>query len=291
MKNTPILLAISAMILASLACGYNFNIELPTSKITPGPIETFDINLPLPKNAEQPTRLKLTFAAGDLFLSPGAKDALIQGTATYNISSLKPIIDEQDDQIHIKTGDLEIDGIPNFKDNYRNKWDLQIGDSPIALEIMAGAYKGELDLGGLALHSLEITDGASDVNLTFSSPSLMDMSIFKYKTGASNVRLDQLANARFNTMIFKGGAGSYQLDFSGSLLQDTTVVIDAGMSNLTIIVPEGIPTRIFYDGGLSNVGVSGSWQKSGNDFTLDGSGPTLTININLGVGNLTLRND
>jgi hypothetical protein len=291
MKNTPILLAISAMILASLACGYNFNIELPTSKITPGPTETFDINLPLPKNAEQLTRLKLTFAAGDLFLSSGAKDALIQGTATYNVSSLKPIIDEQDDQIHIKTGDLEIDGIPNFQDNYRNKWDLQIGGSPIELEIMAGAYKGDLDLGGLALHSLEITDGASDVNLTFSSPSLMDMSIFKYKTGASNVHLEQLANARFNTMIFKGGAGSYKLDFSGSLLQDTTVVIDAGMSNLIIIVPEGTPTRIFYDGGLSNVDVSGSWQKSGNDFTLEGSGPTLTININLGVGNLTLRND
>lgn len=291
MKNIPILLAISLLILASLACGFNFNIELPTSKITPGPIENYDFNLPLPKNTNQTTRLKLTFAAGDLLISPGAKNALIQGTATYNVSALKPVINEQDDQIHIKTGDLEINGIPNFKDKFRNKWDLKIGSAPIELEITAGAYKGELDLGGLALQSLEVTDGASDVNLTFSAPLQTDMSIFKYKTGASNVRLEKLANARFNSMIFKGGAGSYKLDFSGTLLEDATVVIDAGMSDLTIIVPEGTSARIFYDGGLSNVDVFGGWQKSGNDYSLEGSGPILTININLGVGNLTLRNE
>ena len=68
------------------------------------------------------------------------------------------------------------------------------------------------------------------------------------------------------------------------------MVIDAGMSNFTIVVPEGTQTRLFYDGGLSNVDVFGAWDKSGNDYTLDGEGATLTINVNIGAGNLQLRN-
>ena len=43
------------------------------------------------------------------------------------------------------------------------------------------------------------------------------MSILRYETGASTVKLNGLANANFGTLIFSGGAGDYTLDFSGDL--------------------------------------------------------------------------
>jgi hypothetical protein len=99
-----------------------------------------------------------------------------------------------------------------------------------------------------------------------------------------------LANANFENLVFKGGAGNYQLDFSGELKRDATATIDAGFSSLTVIVPEGVSTRVFVDGGLANVDVGGQWEKSGDEYTLSGEGPRLTINVNIGAGGLTLRN-
>jgi hypothetical protein len=158
------------------------------------------------------------------------------------------------------------------------------------LLINAGAYKGEFDLGGLSLQSLRIGDGASDVRLDFSAPNKVEMDSLRYNTGASHVELTGLANANFETLVFKGGAGDYKLDFSGELKRDATVTIDAGFSSVTVVVPEGVAARVFVDSGLSNVDIGGNWEKSGNEYSLAGEGPRLTINVNIGAGSLTLRN-
>ena len=85
------------------------------------------------------------------------------------------------------------------------------------LTIAAGAYEGNLELGGLALKSLTVKDGASHVDLSFPEPNQTEMSILRYETGASDVKLTGLANANFSTLTFSGGAGNYTLDFSGEL--------------------------------------------------------------------------
>ncbi len=121
-------------------------------------------------------------------------------------------------------------------DRVKNEWTLQLGSQTMALDIRAGAYKGTFDLGGLALTSLTVSDGASDVTLDFSAPNLEKMSLFTYKTGASNVTLKNLANAGFVSMVFESGAGNYRLDFGGELQRDASVVIRSGMSNLTLVI-------------------------------------------------------
>ena len=51
------------------------------------------------------------------------------------------------------------------------------------------------------------------------------------------------------------------------------VTVDSGMSNVKIIVPKGVSARVLYDGGLSNVDLSGDWEKSGDDYLQEGTGP------------------
>jgi hypothetical protein len=267
------------------------NIDLPVRDVKTGPTVTDEINVPAPAASGDVTRLTLGFGAGVLRLSPGEDDALVSGTATYNVEDLKPIVTTDGDQVTIDSGDLEIRGIPDFGDNYKNEWDLNLGSEPMDLTINAGAYQGIFDLGGLSLSSLEISDGAADVDLEFSEPNLIEMDSFQYKTGASNVVLNGLANANFETLSFKGGAGDYTLDFSGELKRDATVTIDAGISSFKVIVPEGTSARVFFDGGLSNIDISGDWERDGNDYVQAGDGPMITINVNMGAGNLELRNN
>lgn len=285
MKRFTALLLAASLALASLACG--LTIDIPVDRVTTGPTRIEEIEIPAP-NAEV-ADLTLSFGAGELDLEPGAQNALVRGTARYNVDDFKPKITVEGNKVLLDSGSLKIEGIPQINDNIENEWDLDLGDQLMNLEIKAGAYKGDFDLGGLALKSLRVSDGAADVRLIFSQPNRTEMETLRYQTGASNIRLSRLANANFASMVFRSGAGNYTLDFSGELKRDARVEIESGISQVTLIVPEGVSARVTFEGGLSNVEAGGGWQKSGNEYVLGGSGPTLTINVDMGAGNLVLR--
>ena len=146
-----------------------------------------------------------------------------------------------------------------------------------------------MSLAGCLFRNLEISDGAAEVNLRFSTPNLAAMDSLRYTTGASNVKLYGLGYANFSSFIFRSGAGDYTLDFTGGLLRDGVVTIESGVSQVSVVVPEGVNAKVIFNGGLVTVVTSGSWQKNGNQYVLSGSGPVLTINVDMGAGRLNLR--
>ncbi len=285
MSRTRIIVALAIIALTTLACGVTINI--PIDRISPGPTQTEEIEISAPDVSV--VDLTLAFGAGDLKIAPGSEEALVSGTATYNVEDFKPKVTVDGERVRLETGDLEIHGIPDFSGNIRNEWDLLLSDAEMNLVISAGAYQGVMDLGGLSLKSLEVNDGAAVNELEFSKPNQVEMESLRYTTGASTVSLRGLANANFTSMIFRSGAGDYKLDFSGSLQRDAVVTIESGISQVVITVPEGVSAKIIYNGGLTNVDISGDWEGSGGNYVLKGDGPTLTINIDMGAGNLELR--
>jgi hypothetical protein len=145
-----------------------------------------------------------------------------------------------------------------------------------------------MEFGGLALKSLTVKDGAANAEVSFSAPNAAEMAVLHYETGASNVTLKGLANANFSNLFFKAGAGNYDLDFSGQLKQDAVIDITAGLSDVTLRIPSGVHAVVTVEGGLNNVNASSGWSKNGSVYTQAGSGPTLTIAVEMGAGNLTL---
>lgn len=277
--NVKIILAILVLALTSLACGFTINLpEAPKA----GPDVKESITVADPGSDE--ARLTLTFGAGDLTLSPGAKD-LVEGTAIYNIKDLKPEIEQSDSTIEIKQGDLK--SLPPL-DNVKNEWDLKLGNTPLDLTIKAGAYDGKLELGGLALKNLTVKDGASNVDLSFNEPNQTEMSVLRYETGASNVKLTGLANANFSTLMFSGGAGNYTLDFSGELQRDAVVTIEAGLGDLSLAIPEKVHAVVTVEGTAVNVNHSSGWSQNGQEYIQNGSGSTLTILVKMAAGNLVI---
>ena len=285
MKIATILIVIAALALASLSCGLTF--DIPVDRVTTGPTRTEDIDIPTPDADE--VNLNLSFGAGDFNLDGGAGDTLVSGTASYNVDDFKPEITIDGNQVRLESGKLKIEGIPRISDKVKNEWDLELGNQLINLEIDAGAYKGDFDLGDLSLKTLKVSDGAADVRLKFPKPNRVEMESLYYQTGASNVNLTDLANANFASMVFRSGAGNYTLDFSGELQRDADVNIESGISQITLIVPEGVSAQVIFKGGLSNIETHGAWQKSGDTYLLEGSGPRLTFTVDMGAGNLILR--
>ncbi|MBI5839991.1 MAG: hypothetical protein HZB19_07790 [Chloroflexi bacterium] len=280
--NYKILSAILILALASMACG--FTIDIP-KRATPGPDITDDITVAVPGSGE--TRLSIAFGAGQLKLSPGEGDDLVSGTATYNIKDFKPEITEKDGEVRIRQGNYELKGIPSF-DKVKNEWDLKLGNTPMDLTIEAGAYEAEYEFGGLSLTGLTVKDGAADVNLSFSSPNESEMSVLRYETGASNVKLEGLANANFNTLVFQSGAGDYTLDFTGELQRDATITISSGFSNIILVIPQNVNANVTMESGMTNVSTGSGWSQNGGLYAQEGEGPTLTFLIKMGAGNITM---
>lgn len=279
MSKITLLLVLSLAVLVS-ACGVN-----ASGSNLPGPTVTDEIRIPAPDAPA--ARLTLEFGVGELSLSPGAEDGLVSGTAVYNLPAFKPVIETDGADVFLRQGEAHGNTFVGF-DRVKNEWTLQLGSQTMALDIRAGAYKGTFDLGGLALTSLTVSDGASDVTLDFSAPNLEKMSLFTYKTGASNVTLKNLANAGFVSMVFESGAGNYRLDFGGELQRDASVVIRSGMSNLTLLIPPGPAVTVRVNEGFSNVQVPAGWSKSGNLYTRSGAGAAWTIVIEMGAGNVQI---
>lgn len=279
--NAKIISAILVLAMASIACG--FSIDLPERQ-NAGPEIEESITVADPKSDE--TRLTLSFGAGKLTLSPapGAQD-LVDGTAVYNVRDLKPIIQKSGSRIEITQGDFR--SLPPLGD-MKNDWDLKLSDAPLDLNLKAGAYEGDLELGGLALKSLTVQDGASHVDLSFLEPNQTEMSILRYETGASDVKLRGLANANFSTLTFSGGAGNYTLDFSGELQRDAVVTIESGLGNMSLIIPDEVDAVVTVEGAALNVNPGSGWTQNGQQYTQEGQGPALTILVKMAAGNLVI---
>ncbi len=266
--------------LTSMAC----RIGIPQAP-TPGPDVVDEISAEYPDSGD--ASLTLSFGAGEMTLNPGA-DGMVQGTATYNYDTFKPEVKTDGGNVEVAIKNVNFNSFP--PQDIKNQWDLKLGDKPMDLTIESGAYEGNFEFGGLSLTNLTVKDGAANVKLAFTEPNQSEMSTFRYESGASDIKMEGLANANFALMDFSAGAGDYTLDFSGDLQRDASVKVDTGLSNVIIVVPEGVNAVVTVESGASNVNAVSSWEQNGNKYTQKGDGPTLTIVIEMGAGNLTLSN-
>lgn len=287
MNRTKYLAVILVLAIATLAC--NIRVDNPLERVSIGSMETYTIEVPAPEESEEITEVVLRFGAGQLELNPGSDDNLVSGTATYNVEEFQPSVTVEEGKVLISQELDEFNLLPAFGGDVENTWDLELGTFPMDLDISAGGYQGEFEFGGLALQGLRIAEGAASTNVAFSELNQVEMDTLRYDTGASSATLSGLANANFSKMDFRSGAGEYTLDFSGDLQRDADVSIKSGLSSVTIIVSGGTPVSVDVESGLTNIAMNGDWEVRGDRYSLPGDGPGLTITVEMGAGNLELR--
>ena len=256
--------------------------------VSTGPTEELVVNEPLGGAAL--TDVEVTMGAGKLTVSPGST-GLVSGLIRYNVAAWKPTVNRSDSSVTIKQGSQK--GLSGIGSDIVNEWRLELGRAPMRLKVSAGAYQGSYDLSGLVLQGLTVKDGAAKTQVMFNSPNPGQMDRLQYETGASEVTLTGLANANFKTMEFKGGAGSFTLDFSGQLRTDATVRVEAGVGSMRIVVPAETAARVTVDGTLTDVSAEGAWTTSGKTYSTsvvggDQQAKILTIVVDMSVGSLKL---
>lgn len=275
-----LIFVIIALALSSFACSIS-NIEMKTIDT-----QTVMIDEALPTNLAE-TALSFNMTGGTFNITPGSTK-LVTGAINYNVEDWEPQFTRSNNYFEIKqVNPYKISGIPT--NDVVNEWNLAVSTLlPLNLSIEGGASENDFNLTGMQLTGLKIVQGASKTSVHFDTPNPVIMDTFNFTTGASSASLFGLGNANFNTMSFSAGAGDYALDFTGSLTHDATVDIKATISNITITIPAGMKAVIINDGTVSNINTQGTWLLSDDTYTTLTEGYTLTINLDMAVGNVTL---
>jgi len=205
-------------------------------------------NRVIPLGEADSLKVTIKFGAGKLDLISGQED-VFEGNFQYDKSILKPNIQYE---ILGKTGILTL--LQSIKKDldlpfpYKNIWNLKLPSGvPLQLYINTATYSGDIDLTNLQIENLYLNSGASQTNIVFNQPNLIDLKNIKIKTGASTIKMLGLANANFNEMNFTGGAGSYTFDFSGNLTKKSKVNINAGVAKIILKIPSAIGTKIIIE--------------------------------------------
>ena len=204
-------------------------------------------NRVIPLGEVDSLRVTIKFGAGKLDLISGQEDVL-EGNFQYDKSILKPNV-----QYEILGGTGILTLSQSIKKDldlpfpYKNSWNLKLPSGvPLQLYINTATYSGDIDLTNLQIENLYLNSGASQTNIVFNQPNLIDLKNINIKTGASTIKMLGLANANFNEMNFTGGAGSYTFDFSGNLTKKSKVNIDAGAAKIILKIPSNMGTKIIF---------------------------------------------
>ena len=192
-------------------------------------------------------KVRIKFGAGRLDLTSGKED-FFEGDFQYENSILKPHIDyEVLGGVGVLNLSQSIKKDISLPWPYKNIWNLKLPSNiPLQLYIYSATYNGNIDLTNLRIENFYLKSGASQTNIIFNKPNLVDLKNINIKTGASTVKIIGLANANFDEMNFTGGAGGYTFDFSGELTKKSKVNINTGAAKIILKIPSNTETKIIF---------------------------------------------
>lgn len=152
--------------------------------------------------------------------------------------------------------------------------------------------------GGTGL--LTITQSGENANFPNPAPYVGDLDIalsnavpvkIDVNAGVGEVSLD-LTGLTLTSLAIDAGVGETTVVLPAA--GDYSVDINAGVGTVNITLPSGVEARVTFDGGLSGLDVDnrfekvsdGVWQTAG----YSGSGSAVEINIDSGVGSVSISN-
>ncbi len=197
---------------------------------------------------EQDLTVDVEFAAGTFELKPNQGSALYRAQIVYDEDHFTPSTRYRASSNTLRIG-VSSDGLRGFKRDVTSRQRMFLAITPavpIELELKLGAVAADIELGGLSLIEGTIRTGAAKTQIAFSSPNRLSCRNFTLKTGAAEVLIDQLGNARCRHIEVVGGAADITLDFTGEWDASavTTAEIKLGFGALTLRLPEHLGVEL-----------------------------------------------
>jgi len=260
----------------------------------------------IPLSHEQELKVTINAGYGDMYLSRGAGGALLHANIDAELKH------DIDDYIEYSSRDnIGYLNICTSDENYKssnehnhsihfsgfgtNTWDMHFTDAiPISYDVELGMGKADFDFSGLSIKDLNLSTGASSVDMRFDKHNRSVIEDMNIESGVSKFHAEGLCNANFSHLKFQGGVGSYELDFGGKLDREANVDIEVGLGSLTVIIPEHTGAKIEYEKSIiAHITLADDFSEqeqntyySANYYDAPGK---LNMHIEAGLGSVKIR--
>jgi hypothetical protein len=263
---------------------------------TGGERHTFDVL------HERDARLEATFnlALGSIQIGRAARGHLFQAQVDLEDENLMPALDVhrrgEVAVVHLGFEDGAHSGLSlrGFRNRSRNTWQLNFDNrTPLDLRFTLGLADADLDFTGLTVDRLKIVAGMANTRLVFDRRNRVEMVRLDIEAGAARFTGESLGNARFHHMSFSGGAGSFELDFTGAQLpRGARADIDVGVARLRIRIPENKAVVLTApDSWLTRIDVPDGYARAGRGVwhspQVRRPEDAFHLNIKAGMGRVT----
>ena len=163
---------------------------------------------------------------------------------------------------------------------------------PLELKMKFGVVRGEMELGGLQIKRMELSAGVSKLLVNFSDSNPIPLETIRIQAGVGQLKMNQLGNANFRYLEFKGGIGTSFLDLSGHFQQQARLKFNIGIGKVTLYLPRSIGVRIKVNKSFfSSVDIDEVYKRNGYYYNelWNETQAFMDIQINAGIGQVVIK--
>jgi hypothetical protein len=255
-------------------------------KASLGEVTSHPVQVPASKDLRL---IQIQLPVSDSFIVTGGSAQAMEGIVTTNVPDLAPKVSESG---NVRKFVQRLPSGRTLPDGAQNTWNLRLGPTtPILLDIGGGVLKGDMSLGGLSLVGLNLGVGVSAPKIHFDQPNRSDMKEITINAGAGECQITGLGNAQPQKLKIEGGAGTLDLDFSGTLRRTVQGEITGGVGAVTLTLPKSVPARLQVETGIGAVTAPG-FAVSGQTYTSPGFAedkPHWDLKLEVGVGAVAIQ--
>lgn len=217
-----------------------------------------------------PFHVVLSYGVGTLGMTPDDEPWLYDVRLTYAPKRLTPSVHYDTAARTLKIDTKSSNITMGNRHGGQDGGDLRVmlgRGVPIDAHIEFGAGDASLQFGGLSLHDLELSTGASDATIDWDQPNAVPLGTMMLHIGAAQFRGRHLANARARKIVVEAGAGDFDLDFGGDWSNDVDLDVTAALGAVRIHLPPGIlfqkSSKVFIGSVDDNTGAVGASRTPG----------------------------
>ena len=203
---------------------------------------------PLRLPEEQVGLVELDLSYGRFIIEPGPAGEPIRVEGDFDTSTFKleERVEEGDDgwSYRIKFGARR--GFSSLMGRNANNEVRVIlpADLPIRLVGEVSMGESQIELGGLAIQSMDLETGMGDHSIYFSRPLSLTMTDCAIRGSMGRLVIDELGNASPERLEAKHRMGELELDLSGYWRNDGAIRVRHSMGGVDIRVPDDVAVNV-----------------------------------------------
>jgi hypothetical protein len=235
----------------------------------------------------------VNYGAGTFLLRPLEGGQLYQARIRFDEEVVRPLHTYADGvlRVGVETLDRGARRTALRRGGGEGELDLRLGRSvPTHLSMAFGAVRADLDLGGIALRTLDLSTGASETTVRVSQRNPGTLATATFKAGAASLDARELGRLRAREIRVEAGLGEVRLDFTGLEEPDTDVRASVGLGALEIRVPRGVGVHLTRSGLLSSLNAP-DLERRGNTWVSpnwESASVRLRLDLESALGSVTL---